>query len=191
MVGDGVVWQTVPVGNKNKGRITLRPERKHGGIYALSEGLMRKRDFYAGSLMIVFGLVMALKGPSYRLGTLMHMGPGFLPTALGVILIILGLMIIGSAAVTPAGEDERILPVHREWWAWGCILAGPLAFMFFGAYGGMIPGTFACVFIAALGDRDATYLSSFVLAAVITTFGVSLFHFILQIPMPMLAWRGL
>jgi hypothetical protein len=191
MVGDGVVRQTVPVGNKNKGRITLRPERKHGGIYALSEGLMRKRDFYAGSLMIVFGLVMALKGPSYRLGTLMHMGPGFLPTVLGVILIILGLMIIGSAAITPESDDERILPVHREWWAWGCILAGPLAFMFFGAYGGMIPGTFACVFIAALGDRDATYLSSFVLAAVITTFGVSLFHFILQIPMPMLAWRGL
>jgi hypothetical protein len=169
----------------------LRSERKHGGIYALSDGLMRKRDFYAGSLMIVFGLVMALKGPSYRLGTLMHMGPGFLPTALGVILIVLGLMIIGTAAVTPESDDERILPEHREWWAWACILAGPLAFMFFGAYGGMIPGTFACVFIAAMGDRTATLKSSAVLAAVITTFGVSLFHFILQIPMPILAWRGL
>lgn len=185
------VCQTVAIGKKNNGRITLRSERKHGGIYALSDGLMRKRDFYAGGLMIVFGLIVALKGPSYRLGTLMHMGPGFMPTALGVILVVLGLMIVGSAAVTPESGDERILPEHREWWGWGCILAGPLAFMFFGAYGGMIPGTFACVFVSALGDRTATYKSSFVLAAGVTTFGVSLFHYILQLPMPVLAWRGL
>jgi hypothetical protein len=31
-------------------------------------------------LMMLFGLFMALNGPSYRLGTLMHMGPGFMPT---------------------------------------------------------------------------------------------------------------
>jgi hypothetical protein len=48
--------------------------------------LRHKRDFYAGGLTVLFGLVMALKGPSYRLGTLMHMGPGFMPTVLGIIL---------------------------------------------------------------------------------------------------------
>ena len=42
----------------------------------LIQNLVRKRDFYAGGLIIFFGLVMALKGPGYRLGTLMHMGPG-------------------------------------------------------------------------------------------------------------------
>ena len=43
--------------------------------------LTRKRDFYAGGLMLLIGLGVALKGwSSYRLGTLMHMGPGFLPT---------------------------------------------------------------------------------------------------------------
>jgi hypothetical protein len=168
----------------------LRPDRKHAGIFALSDGLMRKRDFYAGGLMVVFGLVMAAKGPSYRLGTLMHMGPGFLPTALGILLIFLGLVIIGSAAVTPESDDERILPENREWWGWACILAGPLLFILFGSYGGMIPGTFACVFVAALGDRTATLKSSFVLASVITIFGVTLFHYVLQIPMPVLAWRG-
>ena len=36
---------------------------------------------------------MAIKGPTYSVGTLMHMGPGFLPTALGVILICLGIAI--------------------------------------------------------------------------------------------------
>jgi Tripartite tricarboxylate transporter TctB family len=152
---------------------------------------VRKRDFYAGGLMILFGLVMALKGPTYQLGTLMHMGPGFLPTVLGVILIFLGVAIAGVAATAGEGEDEDILPEKPEWLAWACILASPLAFMLFGSYGGMAPGTFACVFVAAMGDREATLKSSAILAAVITIFGVGLFAYILQIPMPVLEWRGL
>jgi hypothetical protein len=169
---------------------SLRSHRHHGRFLALGQSLLRKRDFYAGGLMILFGLVMALKGPSYRTGTLMHMGPGFLPTALGVILICLGIAIAGSATATAEGEDEGILPEHPEWRGWACILAGPLAFILFGSYGGMIPGTFACVFVSALGDRNSTYTGAAVLAAIVTTFGVGLFHFILQVPMPILEWRG-
>ena len=108
----------------------MRPA--HSPVVHLIQNLVRKRDFYAGGLVILFGLVMALKGPSYRLGTLMHMGPGFLPTALGVILIFLGVSIAGAAVATPEGEDERIMPEHPEWLGWACILAGPLCFILFG-----------------------------------------------------------
>ena len=45
----------------------------HSPVVDLVRNLVRKRDFYAGGLIIFFGLVMALKGPGYRLGTLMHM----------------------------------------------------------------------------------------------------------------------
>ena len=109
----------------------MRSER--GPVAQLVQSLVRKRDFYAGGLVILFGLVMALKGPSYRLGTLMHMGPGFLPTALGIILVFLGLLIAGTAMVTPESDDERILPEHPEWLGWACILAGPLCFILFGS----------------------------------------------------------
>jgi hypothetical protein len=47
-----------------------------------------------------------------------------------------------------------------------------------------------CVFVAALGDKDATWLGSFLLSALITFFGVMLFHFVLQIPMPVLKFMG-
>ena len=65
---------------------------------------------------------------------------------------------------------------------------GPLAFIVFGKLAGMIPGTFACVFVAALGDRDATWRGAAILAAVVTFFGVALFHYLLKIPMPLLRW---
>jgi len=166
----------------------LRSERSP--VARLVHNLVRKRDFYAGGLVILFGLVMALKGPSYRLGTLMHMGPGFLPTALGIILVCLGLAIAGAAVATPEGEDERILPEHPEWLGWACILAGPLCFILFGSYFGLMPGIFACVFVSSLGDREATLKGSLILATVVTIFGVGLFSYLLQVPMPLLAWRG-
>jgi hypothetical protein len=153
--------------------------------------LVRKRDFYAGGLMILLGLGIALKGATYRLGTLMHMGPGFFPTSLGVLLVLIGLA-IAAAGMTPAEgeEDQSILPEHPEWWAWFCILMSPVLFILFGRYFGMIPGTFACVFIAALGDRNKTWKSVLILSTVVTVFGVVLFSYFLQVPMPILTWGG-
>lgn len=163
------------------------PARKPGSLRELGHDFVRKRDFYAGALMILFGLVAVLKGPSYRLGTLMHMGPGFMPTALGIILIVLGLM-IAATALAPTDEDQRILPEHREWKGWGCILAGPLLFIVMGRFG-LIPAAFSCVFVSALGERTSTIRGALLLAAVITAFAVGVFSYLLQVPMPLLAWR--
>jgi hypothetical protein len=152
-----------------------------------------RRDFCAGGLMILFGLVAAVNGPNYRFGTLGHMGPGFMPTVLGVVLVLLGIVIAGTASVGSAeGEEagsENILPEHPQWFAWLCILSGPALFIVFGSIGGMAPATFACVFVAALGDRLSTWKSALGLATVITVSGVLLFHYVLQIPMPVLEWR--
>jgi len=168
----------------------LSPSQESGPLSGLSR-VVRKRDFYAGGLMILFGMIMALKGPTYQLGTLMHMGPGFLPTALGVILIGLGVAIGLTATTVPPGEDEDILPEQPQWFAWACILASPLVFIVLGTYGGLLPATFGCVFVAALGEKNATWKGSLVLAAIISVFGVALFSYVLQIPMPVLQWRGL
>jgi len=155
--------------------------------------LTRRRDFHAGGLMVLIGIGVALKGwSSYRIGTLMQMGPGFLPTSLGVILAILGIL-IAAAAITraeTAGDTERILPEQPQWRGWLCILAGPALFIVCGRYFGMAPATFACVFVSALGDRSATWKSSLILAAVVTVFGTGLFAYVLHVPMPVLTWKG-
>jgi hypothetical protein len=159
--------------------------------------LIGKRDFYAGGLMLLLGLGITLKGSTYRGGTLMHMGPGFLPTSLGILLMLLGITIAaaslsgdGDADIHGHGVGESILPEHPQWWAWFCILMSPVAFIFFGRYFGMLPGTFACVFIAALGDKTATWKGTIILASVVTVFGVALFSYFLQVPMPILTFRG-
>jgi hypothetical protein len=152
------------------------------------ETLLRKRDFYAGGLMVLLGAGVTFNSLTYTTGTLMHMGPGMFPFILGIVLTFVGILIFGTALATPLGEDEHILPRNKEWRGWGCILAGPILFIIFGEFLGMVAGTFACVFVSALGDRTATLKSAFLLAAGVTFFGVLLFSYVLQIPFPMFRW---
>jgi hypothetical protein len=149
--------------------------------------LRLKRDYYAGALMVLLGLIAAHDGTHYPMGTLRQMGPGYFPIALGVLLILLGILIAGTAA---GGErsDEDEVPFHFEWRGWFCIIAGPALFVFFGRYSGMLPATFACVFVSALGDRENTLKGAAILAAGVTIFGVLLFHYMLKLPMPVLSW---
>jgi hypothetical protein len=152
--------------------------------------LARKRDFYAGALMLLIGVFIAFKGMTYRTGTLMHVGPGFLPTALGALLVFLGMAIAATGASSGEDGDQKILPGHPQWRAWFCIMVSPILFIGFGYYFGMAPATFSCVFVAAMGDRHATLKGSAILATVITALGIGLFSYFLQVPMPILTWKG-
>lgn len=150
-----------------------------------------KRDFWAGVVMMLLGLFFAIDGPSYRTGTLFHMGPGFMPTALGVILTLLGLAISATAFAPSDEPEEPFMPAHPQWRGWFCILAGPALFILFGSYFGLAPATFACVFMSALGDNSTTFKRALGLSVVVTVFGVAVFVYGLGVPIPVLAWRGL
>ncbi len=153
----------------------------------LSNLLSSKKDYYAGALMTLIGVGAILEARHYNLGTLFHMGPGFFPIILGVTMTGLGI-VIAAAAVTEGG-DQLVIP-KPEWRAWACILAGPILFIFLGNYGGLVPATFACVFVSAMGYREATLKSSLILATGITFFGVLLFSYLLQVSLPMWRWGG-
>lgn len=155
----------------------------------MREILKHKRDFYAGGLMVLIGLGAVVEASNYKIGTLMHMGAGFLPVALGVVLILVGILIAGTAATSADDDDDaRVFPDKPDWRGWLCIIAGPLLFIVLGKYGGMIPATFACVFVSALGDRTATLKGTLVLSAGVTVFGVLLFSYILKVPFPLWRW---
>ncbi len=152
----------------------------------MSEKFVWKRDYYAGGLMVLLGVGAAVTGSGYKFGTLARMGPGFMPVVLGIVLAFIGVLIAGTALGSPEPDNQKFLPDNPQWFGWFCILAGPILFIVLGEYGGMIPAVFACVFVSALGDKTSTYKSSFILACGVTVFGVLLFHYLLNIPFPLL-----
>jgi Tripartite tricarboxylate transporter TctB family len=152
----------------------------------LNDRYKPKRDYYAGGLMLLLGVGAAVTGTGYKFGSLAKMGPGFMPVMLGVVLAFLGILIAGTALGSSEDDDKKFLPDDPQWFGWLCILGGPVLFIILGEFGGMIPAIFACVFVCALGDKTATYKSSAILAAGITVFGVLLFHYLLNVPFPLL-----
>ena len=156
------------------------------------------RDYYAGGLMVLIGIGAAVVGTRYQLGTLTKMGPGFVPTALGVLLAIIGFAIAfvnwraqqsGEVAEGVSGHGIAGSSDKPDWWGWGCIIGGVLLFILNAEYTGLLPATFLCVLVSARGDRTASWKSSFLLATGITLFGIFLFSWVLHVQIPII--RGL
>ena len=146
-----------------------------------------RKDLYGGALLIVLGASAAYAGLRYHVGTLSRMGPGFFPVTVGGILVLVGILIMLSAK-SPDGatgvEEQR----PREWRAWILICVGIVAFVVLGRYGGLLPASFAIVFISALGDRDNTWISALILAATMAAVAAVVFYWALQLQLPLLTW---
>jgi hypothetical protein len=163
-----------------------------GGGGEGAQGLMKfaqRRDYYAGALMMVLGAGAALQGSRYPLGSLTQMGPGFFPTVLGVLLAFIGALIAGTASVVSPAVVADAAPVRPDWRGWLCIICGAGSFIVLATYAGLAPATFACVFVAALGDRGNSWKEALLLAAGVTIFGTVLFSLLLHIQIPVFGSR--
>jgi len=144
------------------------------------------KDYYGGGLMLVIGLWAIYQGFTYKMGTLTQMGPGFFPVAVGAVMALMGVLIaLGARSAVPAGEYKYIAP---EWRGWFCITFSIIAFIVLGKYGGLLPATFAVVFIAALGDRENTLRDAVLLALGVCVVAVAVFWWALQMQIPLLTW---
>ncbi|RTQ37600.1 tripartite tricarboxylate transporter TctB family protein [Variovorax gossypii] len=147
--------------------------------------------------MIVVGLAAVYAGVGYRVGELAHMGPGFFPVALGALLALTGLLIAISARGDKSGggaSEETASHGHPggmpDLRGCICIVLGILAFLLFGEYGGLLPATFAIVFISALGDRDNTLTEALLLSLAMCFIAVVVFWWALKLQLPLFQWGG-
>jgi len=152
------------------------------------------KDHVGGVLLVALGVAAAIAGVGYGPGSLRQMGSGFFPTVLGVLLALIGLALLASGrrashvAPEPPAEMAHLAGPLVQWRAWGCIVGGVLAFVVLGEHGGLVPASFAAVFISALGDRRNTWRSAAALAAGLTVLGVVVFHYGLHLLLPLFTW---
>ncbi len=156
----------------------------------------RNKDYYGGALMVIVGLSAVFASIRYNLGTLGHMGPGFFPCSVGALLTVSGALIAITAraesnkpAKAVAGHHPAELPDLR---GSICIIAGVLAFLLLGNYFGLLPATFAIVFISAMGDRSNTWKHAAVLSVAMMVVAAVVFWWALQLQLPLFKtpWGG-
>ena len=152
------------------------------------------KDHVGGGLLLVVGIAVVVAGVGYGVGTLRSMGSGFFPVVLGVLLALIGTALLfsagrapGGAADEPPAEMAHLAGPVVQWRGWLCILGAALAFVVLGEHGGLVPASFASVFIAAMGDRGNSVRAAATLAALLTAAGAVVFHYALQL-LPLFTW---
>lgn len=152
------------------------------------------KDHVGGGLLLAVGIAVVVAGVGYGVGTLRSMGSGFFPVVLGVLLALIGAALLSSAGRAAGGarDDPPAEMAHLagpvvQWRGWLCILGAALAFVVLGEHGGLVPASFASVFIAAMGDRGNGVRAAATLAALLTVAGAVVFHYGLQL-MPLFTW---
>jgi|SRR5690606_14386441 len=144
-----------------------------------------QKDWPSALFILVIGLGAVLGSKSYTLGTLARMGPGYFPTLLGMLLILMGLLML----VGPRGDEVKTQGTWRgRLRPWGCTILGMLAFVLIGQYGGFAPAIFALILIAAFGDRANSTKTNVMLASAVTIVAVAVFHYGLQLQFPLFVW---
>jgi hypothetical protein len=143
------------------------------------------KDRVSAVLLVVIGLIIVAQGLSYRMGSLTRMGAGFIPVFLGALLAVVGLVIGITAEPGDFGDAKSMA---MEWRGWLCILGGVFAFVILGTYGGLVPATFAAVFIAAMGDRGNSVRASALLAAGMVVAAVLIFNLGLHLQLDLFTW---
>jgi putative tricarboxylic transport membrane protein len=139
------------------------------------------KDFWAGVMFIAFGLaamVMALT--NYQFGTAVRMGPGYFPTVLGGLLVVLGLMTLAESL---AIAGPKVPKIHFR--PLLLISAGCVAYGYLMKPLGLVAATAILVFLSALGGHEFKWKEVTILSIVLIVFSVLVFVKGLTLPFPL------
>ena len=120
-------------------------------------------DILAGLIFVAFGLAFATTSLSYEIGTPLRMGPGYFPLALGGVLVLLGLLIMGKGFISSSSAEERLGNVP-----WRALFLIVLAVLFFGLTVrglGLVPATAVTALLTALASHRTGILAAVAIAA--------------------------
>ncbi len=136
------------------------------------------KDFWAGIMFLAFAAVAVLAARGYAMGSAGRMGPGYFPMALGIVLGVLGLIIIGRAF---AAGDERVGALQLR-----PLLVIVVAVSLFGLLIerlGLVVALVAVVVVSAMASREYRPVEVAALAATLAAFSVGVFVYALRLPL--------
>ncbi len=140
-------------------------------------------DILSGLIFVGFGLAFAVTSLRYDLGTPLRMGPGYFPLALGGLLVLLGLLIVGKGFISSSSAEGRLGSVPLR-----ALFLIVLAVLFFGLTVrglGLVPATAVTALLTALASYRTGILAAVAIAAGLTVLCVLIFVLALQLRLPL------
>jgi len=149
-----------------------------------------QKDFFAGLMFLVVGVAFAIGASEYEIGTAAHMGSGYFPRMMGVLLALLGVAIAVTGLVRQGADGDKIGK-----WAWRQIFFVLMANFAFGILlvgvpalhipqFGLIVAIYALTFIASFGGHSFNAKEVGILATVLAVGSYACFVLALNLQFP-------
>ena len=145
--------------------------------------IRNQRDFWAGVLFIVTGLIFMVLSRQYNVGTSAKMGPGFFPMALGGLMALLGLMVL-IPSVLSRSEVLKITKIETRMIL--LVLVAVAVYAFVLPKLGFIVALFALIGISSMASHEFTLKTTVISAVVLLVFSWLVFVKGLELQFPFL-----
>ena len=142
--------------------------------------LLRNRDFLAGSLFILAGSVFFWVSRDYGMGTGRRMGPGYFPTVLSALLVLIGAAVLLSSL----RSSEQV--GGFAWRGFASVIIGTVLFGMLIRDAGILVAIAVLVLVSAAGNRESKWLPTGGLAAGMAVLCYGIFVKALGMPIPAL-----
>jgi hypothetical protein len=138
------------------------------------------QDFLAGILFFGIGAVFLYSGASLANGTVISMGPGYVPRILCYLLLAVGaiLLVRGLAITGPSAEEWSLRPLFF-------VVGATLLFAFGLQPLGLVAVIFLTVCLGRLALRETRPVEMLVIATVMSLGSVALFVYALKLNAPL------
>jgi putative tricarboxylic transport membrane protein len=147
--------------------------------HLMKMSIRNMEDFISGAAFVCFGLLGLWLSRTYTVGTAFHMGSGYFPRILCLLLTGLGVIILikGCAVAGPRPSNLALRPV--------VLVLGAICIFSFGIERlGLVVSTFLLIGIASMGARDARLRQTVVLSIGLSVLAVMLFVWGLRLTIP-------
>ena len=148
--------------------------------------IRNQKDFWAGILFVVFGAGFAVVGSGYAFGSAERMGPGYFPTAVGLLLVAIGIGVALGATAASAEVDK----VKQFAWSTLLLIIGPV--VLFGLLLDTL-GLVLCVLlrvcIASYASHEFGWKTALGNAAALIAISLAVFVYLLDLQFPL--WPAL
>lgn len=148
--------------------------------------IKNQEDFWAGLMFVCFGGLAIYLSQDYPMGTASRMGPGYFPTYLGVIMLVLGL-IVALLALRTSSETTKL-----SGFAWKPAILLSIGFIVFGwgvDHIGFIPSLFLMTIVTAAAGQTFKIVEVLLLSVALIAGAVGVFIYGVDLPFPLFWWR--
>ena len=145
---------------------------------AIGVGIKNQKDFLGGVMFVIFGGLFAAFGGQYHIGTAAKMGPGYFPTALGVIVMLLGI-VISAGGLSSRAAGEKV--ARFEWRVLLLVIGSVLLFSVLLQPLGLVVSLFALIAVSSYASHEFSWKPALINAGVLIVMCLAVFDWALNL----------